>query len=315
MFSIIIPLYNKAQYILRALKSIKLQTFKEYEVLVIDDGSSDEGPQLVLQNFADAVTLIRQANEGVSSARNAGIALAKYDFIVFLDADDYWHPNYLERMSQAILTHPKAGIFGSSYGFKPEDLRDTGSGFTQVEEYFEKAIHNTLFFTSATVIKKSFFDQGSWFNTTLKRGEDLDVWFRAILHFGNPVYSKDRLVYYEKGDNESATKRSYSISQALVSRILNPDYVDLNRLHSSELKRSFDVFKVKYVLFNIFPYFRRPENHILIKKILSGIKSRYTMVNSFYALPSKLISQILEIPFVQDQFRNYLKFCFRYVYN
>ena len=157
MFSIVIPLYNKAHYIIRALESIKVQTFKDYEVLVIDDGSSDEGPNLVLEYFGDSVTLIRQINGGVSSARNVGIAQAKFDFIAFLDADDYWHPNYLETMSRGILDYPGTGIYGSSYGFKGEDLKNKGSGFELIEQYFEKAIQNTLLFTSATVVKKSFF--------------------------------------------------------------------------------------------------------------------------------------------------------------
>jgi glycosyltransferase involved in cell wall biosynthesis len=283
--------------------------------LVIDDGSSDEGPNLVLEHFADSVTLIRQMNGGVSSARNAGIAQAKYDYIAFLDADDYWHPNYLEAMSRGILVFPETGIFGSSYGFKAEDLHDNGSGFKLIEGYFEKAIHNTLLFTSATVVKKSFFEPNRGFKPNLKRGEDLDVWFRTILQYGNPAYCFDRLVFYEKGDIQSATKRAFSITHALVSEILNIDYVDMKNLHSQESKRSFDLFKEKYVLFNIYPYFLNSDNHRAIKKILSQIKSRFLLIDVFYALPVGWINRILGIPLFQKQFRNYLKFCFRYVYH
>jgi glycosyltransferase involved in cell wall biosynthesis len=315
MFSVIIPLYNKAHFIIRALESVKAQTFKEYEILVIDDGSSDEGPNLVLEHFADSVTLIRQMNGGVSSARNSGIAQSKYDYIAFLDADDYWHPNYLEAMSRGILVFPETGIFGSSYGFKAEDLHDNGSGFKLIEGYFEKAIHNTLLFTSATVVKKSFFEPNRGFKPNLKRGEDLDVWFRTILQYGNPAYCFDRLVFYEKGDIQSATKRAFSITHALVSEILNIDYVDMKNLHSPESKRSFDMFKEKYVLFNIYPYFLNSDNHRAIKKILSQIKSRFLLIDVFYALPVGWITRFLGIPFFQKQFRNYLKFCFRYVYH
>lgn len=315
MFSVIIPLYNKAHYIIRALESVKAQTFNEYEILVIDDGSSDEGPNLVLEHFADSVTLIRQINGGVSAARNAGIAQAKYDYMAFLDADDYWHPNYLKALNQGIQVFPETGIFGSSYGFKAEDLHDNGSGFKLIEGYFEKAIHNTLLFTSATVVKKSFFEPKRGFKPNLKRGEDLDVWFRAILQYGDPVYCHDRLVFYEKGDVQSATRRAFSIQYALVSEILNIDYVDMKNLHSPEAKRSFDRFKEKYVLFNIYPYFINSDNHRSIKKILSQIKSRFMLIDVFYALPGSWISRILGISFFQKQFRNYMKFCFRYVYN
>ncbi len=314
MFSIVIPLYNKARYIQRALESIKIQTLKEFEVLVIDDGSSDEGPNLVLEYFADFVILIRQSNQGVSVARNVGIAQAKYDFIAFLDADDYWHPEYLETMSQGILAFPGTGIFGSSYGFKGEDIKDKSSGFELIEQYYEKAIHNTLLFTSATVVNKSFFKSGKGFKSNLKRGEDLDVWFRIILQFGNPVYCYDRLVYYEQGDVQSATRSSFSISHALVSEILDDGYVDLENLHSLEFKRSFDIFKEKYVRFNIYPYFLNSYNHLYIRNILSKIGFSYFLVDIFYVLPARLIQMILRIPFFQKQFRNYLKFCFRHVY-
>jgi glycosyltransferase involved in cell wall biosynthesis len=314
MFSIIIPLYNKAHYIIRALESVKAQTFKEYEILVIDDGSSDEGPNLVLNHFGDSVTLISQSNQGVSAARNAGIAKAKFDYIAFLDADDCWHPEYLETIRQGIAYNPNSWIFGCSYSFNKDDLKSKQGNFESIENYFEKAIRNTLFFTSATVVRKAFFDQNQGFKTFLKRGEDLDVWFRVILQYGNPAYCHDRLVFYEQGDDKSATRRRFSVLESLSSAILLPEYAANEKAYSKEMGNQFSRFREKYVLFNIYPYFNDPINHTAIKQILSRIKGSYVLVYWFYMLPDFFIQWFLSFSFFRNQFRNYLKFCFRYVY-
>ena len=93
--SIVIPLYNKAPYVRRALDSIAAQTFTDFELIVIDDGSTDDGAAIVEKYLDRRFRLIRQANAGPGAARNVGIAQARGEFIAFLDADDEWLPNYL----------------------------------------------------------------------------------------------------------------------------------------------------------------------------------------------------------------------------
>jgi len=95
--SVIVPLFNKAPYIERALSSVAAQTYRDFELIVVDDGSTDEGPRIV-EAFTDLpIHLIRQENAGPGAARNRGLELAQGELVAFLDADDEWLSNYLRR--------------------------------------------------------------------------------------------------------------------------------------------------------------------------------------------------------------------------
>jgi glycosyltransferase involved in cell wall biosynthesis len=125
MFSIIIPLYNKALYIAKAIQSVAAQTYQEFELIVIDDGSKDESLEKLRvtsyelrennPDFFAKIIIIEQQNQGVSITRNNGVKLAKYDYIAFLDADDWWEPTFFEEMKALIEEFPEGGIYGSSY--------------------------------------------------------------------------------------------------------------------------------------------------------------------------------------------------------
>src|ERR1044072_1267030 len=114
--SIIIPLYNKAPYVRRALDSIQAQTFSDFEVIVVDDGSTDEGARIV-ESYTDArVRLVTQPNAGPGPARNRGIAEAKGEFIAFLDADDEWLPDYLSESLRLLESYgTQAATISSGY--------------------------------------------------------------------------------------------------------------------------------------------------------------------------------------------------------
>lgn len=114
MFSVIIPLFNKAPYIQRAVESVLKQTFQDFEIIVINDGSTDGGE--LLEGYKDdRIKVISQENQGVSIARNTGIKHASYFYIAFLDADDYWHKNYLKISSDTILKFKDVTMIGSYY--------------------------------------------------------------------------------------------------------------------------------------------------------------------------------------------------------
>ena len=115
-FSVIIPLYNKAPYVGKALRSVLGQTFPEYELIVVNDGSKDDSlavAEHVLEG--SGATVISQENAGVSTARNNGVAASHGDYICFLDADDWWEPTFLEKMSQFIDEFTDAGIYGCGF--------------------------------------------------------------------------------------------------------------------------------------------------------------------------------------------------------
>lgn len=114
MFSVIIPLFNKEKFIRRTLDSVRLQTISPFEVIVVDDGSTDNGPAIVEKEYPE-FTLIRQKNQGVSAARNTGIRASKYEYIVFLDADDVWSIGFLSALYKTLKLNPNITIIGTSY--------------------------------------------------------------------------------------------------------------------------------------------------------------------------------------------------------
>ncbi|THD63300.1 MAG: glycosyltransferase family 2 protein [Phenylobacterium sp.] len=121
--SVVIPLYNKRSTIGRSLASVLAQTFGDFEVIVVDDGSQDDGADYVAAQFADPrVRLHRQANAGPGAARNAGLTLSRGPFITFLDADDDWRPVLLETAVAELAAHPECAVFTAAYLREPEGV-------------------------------------------------------------------------------------------------------------------------------------------------------------------------------------------------
>lgn len=110
--SVVIPLYNKAAAITSTIQSVLAQSYPYFEIVIIDDGSSDNSVQKVRLIDDKRIKLISKQNGGVSSARNYGIRMAKYEYLAFLDADDYWEPSYLEELINLINDFPNAGLYG-----------------------------------------------------------------------------------------------------------------------------------------------------------------------------------------------------------
>ena len=113
--SIVIPLYNKEKFIARTLESVLAQTFKNFEVLIVNDGSTDSSVEVAKKYIDDRFRIINQKNSGVSAARNKGIKLARAKYIAFLDADDTWEPNFLSEIQRLIKKYPQAGLYGTGY--------------------------------------------------------------------------------------------------------------------------------------------------------------------------------------------------------
>ena len=226
-FSVIIPLYNKAPYIRKALESVFAQTYTDYELIVVDDGSSDDSAEIVesiLQeankairllgeqdltssphrlsdsDFASSpVLLVKQQNQGVSAARNNGVAQAQGDYIAFLDADDWWEPTYLERMAQLITDYPEAGLYGMNYiYYKPGKTRvalKCKTGYINYPKEYYEGSAMMIFTSSSSSMPKRVFEEMGGFPVGIKLGEDFLLWAKTALHY--PVaFCEEPLAYY-----------------------------------------------------------------------------------------------------------------------
>ena len=189
-FSVIIPLYNKAPYVRKALESVCAQTCRDYELIVINDGSTDNSA-IVADEYLKATDgidyqIISQQNAGVSAARNAGVALSHGEYLAFLDADDWWEPTYLERMAQLIIDYPDAGLYASNYiYYKPGKTHvalNIPTGYINYPKvYYESGAIPVTSLTA--VIPRAVFDEMGGFPEGIKLGEDFLLWAQIALRY------------------------------------------------------------------------------------------------------------------------------------
>ena len=162
MISVVIPLYNKAHTIVETLNSVLRQSYKDFEVIIVNDGSTDNGVEVIRQTFCDKrINIINQENQGVAVARDNGVKEAKSNYVAFLDADDKWHPDYLRIMEKSIQKYPDSAMFSSAGLIQNAD----GSVIYRVARKYVNKIVQIDFFenpflythTSGTIINKKYF--------------------------------------------------------------------------------------------------------------------------------------------------------------
>lgn len=285
MFSVIIPLYNKAAYIAKAIHSVLNQTFSEYELIVVDDGSTDGGGDIAEKLLKDAsigFQLIKQENQGVSTARNNGVKVARFEFIAFLDADDWWEPTFLEEMNQLRLNYPNAGIWASSYyivknGRKRIAPIEVSHDFVQGEIDYFKVYAQTLcmpVWTGATILPKYVFDAFSGFKPTLKLGEDFDLWVRIVQTYPVVFLNKPLSNYNQDVDlsNRAIGKKLYQPSE----HMLFTDYGEL--MMYPGFKTLFD----RLAVYGLLPYYLKAKNMNEVNAILSKVEWKKLPMKYFF---------------------------------
>jgi len=215
--SVVIPLYNKGPHIARALNSVLAQTFQDFEVIVVDDGSTDDGAEVV-RGFDDPrIRLIQQENRGVSAARNRGIEAARAELVAFLDADDEWLAGHLEVLLRLRDKYPEAGAYGTAYLVKRKDSKACVAAFSDdiprkpweglLPSYFKAAAFGDPPISASTVaIPKSVLTEMAGFATEAWWGEDTDLWGRIALKY--PIaFSWDGMgIYHTESSNRACKK-------------------------------------------------------------------------------------------------------------
>lgn len=221
MISIVIPLYNKEKAIVGTLNSVLAQTYTDYEVIIVNDGSTDRSREVVeeyiqstINNQQSAIHLINQSNGGVCSARNRGIHEAKGEYIAFLDADDLWDKDYLAEQVRMMMDFPKAAMWGINFAemYDGKLVRELPTGLQKgyrgyVEDYFNiPGRISDLFCSSSVVVRKEVFDKVGMFDERIKYAEDTDMWWRIIARYPVAFYDRYMVFYQFDAENRALQK-------------------------------------------------------------------------------------------------------------
>ena len=256
-FSIIIPLYNKAPYVGKTVESILGQTFGDYELIIVDNGSTDGSGDIVAR-FEDARIQIHRLEEnvGVSNARNKGVSLSTAPYIIFLDADDWWESTFLEEIARLIERHPGAGIYGTGYWIVKDGkkrLAPIGVEETFIEgeinycQVYAKTLCMPL--TSITVaIPRAVFDETGGFKPHLKLGEDFDLWIRIALKHDVVLLNKPLSNYNQ--DVDVTFRGTHHLRDPKEHMLWNLGYMEPIEKTNTDYKRLIDNLRT----YGLLPY-------------------------------------------------------------
>ncbi|MBJ6369299.1 glycosyltransferase family 2 protein [Snuella sedimenti] len=294
-FSVIIPLYNKGNYIKNTLESVLNQTFQDFEIIVIDDGSFDNGKKIVSTVSDKRVNLYSTHNKGVSHARNYAISKAKANLIAFLDADDIWLPNHLQDLKTLHKNYPNCGLYCKAYfsQYKKIIIKSIYKNIPKdkywmgiVKDYFDSSMVNSIAWTSAVMIPKNVFKRVGGFNENYNSGEDTDLWIRIALIFNVAFYNKVSAIYNllseNKITNSSFTNRKHfdlDVYESNAKANLNlKKYLDLNRFSMAIQYKLENNHKPSKILYQKIT----PSNLSSIKKII-------------FHLPNGILNRLLKL--------------------
>jgi len=238
--SIVIPLYNKGPYILRAIRSVLSQKEQDFEVIVINDASTDGGEMLVANLRDSRIKLFSRDKPGAGGyqARNEGIKRATTDLIAFLDADDIWTTDFLETILRLRRNYPDAGLYATAYKIREKNGRfyipkynaiPKRSWEGLIENYFESVLGEPPVWTSAASVPKDVFSACGSFPIKVSRGGDLDTWLRIALKYPIAFSNQICAVYQRDAKNRVCEKKSIlrepaisnTIHDACASRVIS----------------------------------------------------------------------------------------------
>ena len=185
-FSVVVTVYNKSHFVEQTLNSILNQSFDDFELIVVDDGSTDNSLEIINGIKDSRINVYPTKNQGVSKARNYGLNKAKAKFIAMSDGDDIWLENHLFELKKLIESYPDCGIYATSYEkhffesyiTKPKFKNVDHPFFGIVDDYFETSLADNILWTSAIAIPEKLVEKGFVFDEGIGCGEDIDLWIR-----------------------------------------------------------------------------------------------------------------------------------------
>ncbi|WNH07721.1 glycosyltransferase family 2 protein [Thalassobellus suaedae] len=244
-FSVIIPLYNKEDLVEQTINSLLNQLYTDFEVIIVNDGSTDNSLKKIESLIDDRFKIVNQKNLGASHARNRGIDEASGSYIALLDADDYWYDNHLLELKKLIDTFPEAGLFCNNYEINYNEKFTKPATFNFIhnnksliiEDYFSSSIINSVAWTSSVAFKKETFNKIGGFNPVLEIAEDLDLWIRFALNYYVCFNPKITMTYNKSVSGSLSKKEFNDIRYRFVNNYPEQEqkdsalklYLDINR--------------------------------------------------------------------------------------
>jgi len=245
-FSVIIPVFNKEKDIYNTLESVLKQSFSDFELIIVDDGSTDKSVEEISRLKDKRILVFKKENQGVSIARNFGVEKSNSDYIAFLDADDYWYPEHLENLLLLINEFPKKLWFASAYEKKRNSALTTpmnspilkkGKTWFGVIDFFKNSMIDSVVNSSSVCFNKDFYNSLNGFNSNFTHGEDTDLWIRSSLKsplvFSNKITLINNLDSSNRSNKTPISKRNYFNLNAFTleekTNLSLNKFLDLNR--------------------------------------------------------------------------------------
>lgn len=268
-FSVIVPLYNKAPYVEKALRSVLAQTFADYELIVVNDGSKDDSLAVAKRVLdGSGAIIIDQENAGVSTARNNGVAASHGDYICFLDADDWWEPRFLERMSWFVDEYSEALLFATNYHYVKNGQSvvklNIPTGYFNYCKVYSEFLCQPVW-TGAACMPRSIFDEFGGFRPHLKLGEDFDLWIKIALKY-KVAFLNEPLANYNQ-DVDVANRGTHHLQKPEYHMLWNLDYHEGEERTNPDYKQLIDNLRT----YSLLPYFISKEYHKPAKEQLNKV--------------------------------------------
>jgi len=265
-FSVVIPLYNKEHFVKKTIQSVLNQTFQKFEVIIIDDGSTDNSLKKVKEFNDERIRVYKQGNKGASYARNKGVDHSRYEWIAFLDADDIWYKDHLKELNKSITRFPKAQVVSNAYEIalgknfykKPKFSKTLPQVISIIDDYFSYCFSGPLFWTSSLALSKKCFQDIGGFDTDISSGQDTDLICRLALNFKLVYNPKTTFLHIKHTENNLSQSSNLDSRLKLLKKFKTQErshpslkkYMDINRfalaMKAKILKRH-DVFQKLYI--------------------------------------------------------------------
>ena len=242
LVSVIIPTYNRGWILKEAINSVLAQDFTDFELIVVDDGSTDN-TQDILSSYKEDIVVLMQDNKGVSSARNRGIVSASGQFIAFLDSDDLWLSQKLSTQVDFFKANPDALIYQTEEKWIRNGIRVNPKKRHKklTGDIFEPSLYLCLVSTSAVMIKHSLFEKTGMFDESLPACEDYDMWLRISCRY--PVYLIDTPLIIKRGGHDDQLSRSSGLDRHRIQSLKK--IIESNLLTDKQAMAAVNVLKEK----------------------------------------------------------------------